>query len=82
MLPPIINIGKSANTSETITFCTVSACEPKEVVAKTAPATTSWGGVAEWYDNYLETNKDSYQEKVIAPNILRILDIKINMKLK
>lgn len=36
---------------------------------------TSWGGVAEWYDNYLETDKDSYQEKVIAPNILRILNI-------
>ncbi|MBP6884345.1 MAG: methyltransferase domain-containing protein [Candidatus Pacebacteria bacterium] len=37
---------------------------------------TSWGGVSEWYDNYLETDKDSYQEKVIAPNILRILNIK------
>ena len=37
---------------------------------------TSWGEVADWYDTYLETNKDSYQEKVIAPNLLRILDIK------
>jgi ubiquinone/menaquinone biosynthesis C-methylase UbiE len=40
------------------------------------PAQTSWGGVAEWYDNYLETNKDSYQEMVIAPNLLRILGLK------
>ena len=39
----------------------------------------SWGGVADWYDEYLETNKDSYQEKVIAPNLLRILDIKKGM---
>ncbi len=43
------------------------------------PDTTSWGGVADWYDNYLETNKDSYQEKVIAPNLLRLLDIKAGM---
>jgi ubiquinone/menaquinone biosynthesis C-methylase UbiE len=34
---------------------------------------TSWGGVADWYDNHLETNKDSYQEQVIAPNLLRLL---------
>lgn len=40
---------------------------------------TSWGKVADWYDSYLETNKDSYQEKVIAPNLLRILNIKKGM---
>lgn len=48
--------------------------------AKT-PDTTSWGGVSDWYDNYLETNKDSYQEKVIAPNLIRILDIKKGMQI-
>ena len=37
---------------------------------------TSWGEVSDWYNNYLETDKDSYQEKVIAPNVLRILDVK------
>ncbi len=37
---------------------------------------TSWGAVASWYDNYLETSPDSYQEKVIAPNLLRILSLK------
>ncbi len=42
---------------------------------------TSWGEVADWYDNYLETNKDSYQEKVIAPNLIRILDIKKEMRI-
>jgi ubiquinone/menaquinone biosynthesis C-methylase UbiE len=38
--------------------------------------TTSWGGVAEWYDTHLEGTTDSYHEKVIAPNLLRVLDIK------
>ncbi len=42
---------------------------------------TSWGGVADWYDAYLETNKDSYQEKVIAPNLLRLLEIKKQMRI-
>lgn len=38
--------------------------------------TTSWGGVAEWYSTYLETTEDSYQTKVILPNLLRILNLK------
>ena len=41
----------------------------------------SWGGVSDWYDSYLETNKDSYQEKVIAPNLMRLLDIKNGSKI-
>ncbi len=36
---------------------------------------TSWGKVANWYDNLLE-NKDSYQKNLILPNILRLLNIK------
>lgn len=39
-------------------------------------AETSWGNVAEWYDEYLEKSEDSYQKNVILPNILRILNIK------
>jgi ubiquinone/menaquinone biosynthesis C-methylase UbiE len=35
---------------------------------------TSWGGVASWYDEYLK-DEDSYQAKVIWPNLKRILDI-------
>ncbi len=38
--------------------------------------TTSWSAVAPWYDEYLETKTDSYQAKVIAPNLLRILNLK------
>jgi len=40
------------------------------------PKTTSWGKVAKWYDNLLEENDDTYQTKVILPNLLRILDLK------
>ena len=59
-------------------FKTASIAAKKAAVV---PASTSWGGVAEWYDNYLETNKDSYQEMVIAPNMLRLLDIKKGMRM-
>jgi ubiquinone/menaquinone biosynthesis C-methylase UbiE len=37
---------------------------------------TDWDNVAPWYNSYLENNDDSYQAKVIAPNLLRILDTK------
>lgn len=37
---------------------------------------TGWDNVAVWYDKELETNSDSYQAKVIAPNLLRMLAVK------
>lgn len=37
--------------------------------------TTSWGNVASWYDDYL-SNPDSYQEKVVLPNLMRIVSPK------
>ena len=36
---------------------------------------TSWGGVASWYDDYLK-DEDTYQAKVIAPNLMRMLNLK------
>jgi ubiquinone/menaquinone biosynthesis C-methylase UbiE len=36
---------------------------------------TSWHEVASWYDAILQDD-DSYQNKVILPNVLRLLDIK------
>lgn len=36
--------------------------------------TTSWGKVASWYDELLESSDDTYQEKLIKPNLLRILN--------
>jgi ubiquinone/menaquinone biosynthesis C-methylase UbiE len=40
------------------------------------PTGTSWGAVADWYDTYLEVTPESYQAMVIAPNLLRVLDLK------
>jgi len=37
---------------------------------------TSWGGVAAWYDALLEKDDDTYQTKVILPNLVRLMDIK------
>lgn len=36
---------------------------------------TSWGGVSKWYDGVVNDN-DSYQQKVILPNLIRISDLK------
>ena len=41
---------------------------------------TSWGGVAGWYDELLEQSSDSFQSRVIMPNLIRILDPKPGMK--
>ena len=37
---------------------------------------TSWGKVAGWYNELLEDGGDTYQEKVIKPNLLRVLNVK------
>jgi ubiquinone/menaquinone biosynthesis C-methylase UbiE len=37
---------------------------------------TSWGPAAEWYSAYLEETEDSYQARVILPNLLRVLALK------
>ena len=42
--------------------------------------TTSWGAVADWYDSLL-TSKDSFQNKVILPNLLRLMEIKSGEKI-
>lgn len=53
----------------------------KNVVVKKTPTPkakdTSWGGVADWYDKHLEKSGDTYHDKVVHPNLLRMLgDIK------
>lgn len=45
------------------------------------PNKTSWGKVAQWYDELLEKDSDSFQEKVILPNLLRIVDPKKGLKI-
>ncbi len=43
-------------------------------MAKNDSNDTSWDAVAGWYDELLEESPDSFQAKVILPNILRILN--------
>ncbi|MDE2311867.1 MAG: class I SAM-dependent methyltransferase [Patescibacteria group bacterium] len=37
-------------------------------------SSTSWGKVAGWYNRLLEEGQDTYQEKIIKPNLLRLLN--------
>jgi ubiquinone/menaquinone biosynthesis C-methylase UbiE len=38
---------------------------------------TSWGGVADWYDKHLEKSSDTYHDKVVHPNLLKMIgDVK------
>jgi ubiquinone/menaquinone biosynthesis C-methylase UbiE len=37
------------------------------------PPKTSWDEVADWYEAHLEFDQDSYQRRVILPNLLRLL---------
>lgn len=41
---------------------------------------TSWGGVSDWYDELLE-GEDTYQKRVILPNILRLLEIRKGLRI-
>ncbi len=34
---------------------------------------TSWGGVATWYDKHLESGSGTYHEKIVYPNLVRLL---------
>ena len=37
---------------------------------------TSWGKVANWYNNLIEKGQDSYQKKLILPNLIRLLEVR------
>ncbi|MEN9881526.1 MAG: hypothetical protein RLZZ308_709 [Candidatus Parcubacteria bacterium] len=52
---------------------TKKGASKKEIKEKTHNTTTSWGGVASWYDTHLEKNSDTYHMKVVYPNLLRLL---------
>ncbi len=45
----------------------------KHVHAPTPQTGTSWGPVASWYDDHLEKSHDTYHEKVVYPNLSRII---------
>jgi ubiquinone/menaquinone biosynthesis C-methylase UbiE len=42
---------------------------------------TSWSAAADWYNAYLETEEDSYQRKVILPNLLRLVAPKKGLRI-
>lgn len=46
---------------------------PKNLPKKPRTASASWGAVATWYDKHL-TSADTYHEKVILPNLLRLVE--------
>jgi 2-polyprenyl-3-methyl-5-hydroxy-6-metoxy-1,4-benzoquinol methylase len=55
----------------------VESISPKN---STKQVKTDWGGVAKWYDGVVNDN-DSYQAKVILPNITRVMgDAKLSIK--
>jgi ubiquinone/menaquinone biosynthesis C-methylase UbiE len=64
-----LTVGRGANSSK-----------PEEGVRtfdKDETNYTHWGNVASWYDKMIE-DKDSYQNKVIIPNLLKAMNIKKN----
>ncbi|MBI5728235.1 MAG: class I SAM-dependent methyltransferase [Candidatus Magasanikbacteria bacterium] len=42
---------------------------------------TSWGNVADWYDDLLAADGDTFQAKVILPNLRRLLSIQKGQKI-
>lgn len=48
--------------------------QKKQLQQQQRSSSTSWGGVAEWYDEYLQ-DENTYQAKVIVPNLMRILAV-------
>lgn len=49
--------------------------KPKKFV-KPVQKSTSWGRVAEWYDQVI-TDDDSYQNAVVLPNLLRVMNVQL-----
>ena len=37
---------------------------------------TSWGKAANWYNNLIEQDENSYQRRLILPNLLRLVELK------
>ena len=68
---------KPHNPPERNVFTARSMIESKKLQATSykpqASSSTSWGPVASWYDSHLEKGSDTYHEKVIYPNLMRIL---------
>lgn len=60
----------------------ISSTESKATnYAPKAALESSWGPVASWYDDHLEKSGNTYHEKVVYPNVLRMLGNPKNTKI-
>jgi ubiquinone/menaquinone biosynthesis C-methylase UbiE len=46
---------------------------PAAAVKRSAKQDTSWGHVADWYHEHVSGSDDTYHQKVIKPNLLRVV---------
>ncbi len=51
-----------------------------KIVSPQKQKETSWESVSSWYDEYLQSD-DTFQSKVILPNLVRILDLKTSERI-
>jgi len=42
---------------------------------------TSWGAIANWYDDMVEDTTDSFQRNVLLPNLIRLVEPKSGMRI-
>jgi ubiquinone/menaquinone biosynthesis C-methylase UbiE len=47
--------------------------KPQRPAPRTQTAKTSWGKVADWYSDLLETSSGTFQREVILPNLMRLV---------
>lgn len=64
-------ISNTSRTSQSTRFGS-GAFSKASIHGGKSEAKTSWGGVAEWYEEHLKGG-DTYQEQVIAPQVKRLL---------
>lgn len=56
-----------------VTHKGLSTSVKKQQIFPVLPSDTSWGKVANWYNDHLEKENDTYHVKVVYPNLFRIL---------
>lgn len=64
------------NKSSTFPHKTLNSQSPLQSAKKVLDKSTSWGKVANWYDDLLKKEEGTYQKTLILPNLLRLLQIK------
>lgn len=72
------NIGPTISIGEKVFYHTISLMSSYQEsgIMQDMNKSTSWGKVADWYNNLIEKDKDSYQRKLILPNLIRLVEAK------